>query len=46
LKLGDWEESAKELRIMLEMLPDGNDQRNQDARKKLLDVEKHLEKKR
>jgi pSer/pThr/pTyr-binding forkhead associated (FHA) protein len=46
LKLGDWEESAKELRILLEMIPDGNDQRNRDARKKLLDVEKHLEKKR
>ncbi|MDD4872138.1 MAG: FHA domain-containing protein [Kiritimatiellae bacterium] len=46
LKLGDWEESAKELRILLEMIPDGNDQRNKDARKKLLDVEKHLEKKR
>jgi len=46
MKLGDWEESAKELRILLEMIPDGNDQRNQDARKKLLDVEKHMEKKR
>lgn len=46
MKLGDWEESSKELRTLLEMFPDGGDQRNQDARKKLLDVEKHLEKKR
>lgn len=46
MKLGDWEESSKELRILLEMFPDGNDPRSQDARKKLLDVEKHLEKKR
>lgn len=46
MKLGDWEESAKELRILLEMIPDGGDQRNADARKKLLDVEKHLNKKR
>jgi len=43
---GDWDEAAKELRILLEMIPDGGDQRNKDARKKLLDVEKHLEKKR
>ena len=46
MKLGDWEESAKELRILLEMIPDGGDPRNADARKKLLDVEKHLNKKR
>jgi hypothetical protein len=46
MKLGDWEESAKELRILMEIIPDSNDNRNQDARKKLLDVEKHLEKKR
>ena len=46
MKLGDWEESAKELRILMEIIPDSNDSRNQDARKKLLDVEKHLEKKR
>jgi len=45
-KRGDWEEAAKELRTLLEMIPDGGDQRNKDARKKLLDVEKHLERKR
>ena len=41
-KLKDWEEAARELKILLETVPDSSDPRNKDARKKLLDVERRL----
>lgn len=42
VKLRDWKEAARHLRIIMEMLPDRSDERNQNAYKKLVDVERHL----
>lgn len=42
VKLRDWKESARHLRIIIEMIPDRSDERNQNAYKKLVDVERHL----
>lgn len=42
LNLGQWEEAVKELRILLEMVPDRRDQRNRDASEKLISAEKSL----
>ena len=42
LKTKDWEAAARELKILLETITDRSDPRNQDARKKLLDVERRL----
>lgn len=42
IQLREWNQAATELRILLEMVPDGADPRHEDARKKLLDVESHL----
>ena len=39
----DWVGAQKELRIICEMIPDRSDSRNEKALKKLLDVERHLE---
>jgi pSer/pThr/pTyr-binding forkhead associated (FHA) protein len=41
-KLKDWEEAARELKILMETIPDTSDPRNQDARKNLLDVQRRL----
>jgi hypothetical protein len=41
-KLKDWEEMARELKILLETIPDTSDPRNQDARKNLLYAEGKL----
>ena len=42
VKLRDWKEAAKHLRIVCEMIPDRSDERNQNAYKKLVDVERRL----
>lgn len=42
VKLGDWEEAAKNLRIILRLIPDRNDERHSDAQKQLLSVERRL----
>jgi hypothetical protein len=42
VKLGQWEEAAKQLRVVMEMVPDRADERNQNASKMLIDVERHL----
>jgi pSer/pThr/pTyr-binding forkhead associated (FHA) protein len=41
--LKDWERAASELRILCEMIPEREDERNQQARKKLLDVEARIQ---
>jgi len=46
IKLGDWDAAAVELRILLELVPERSDPRNRKARKKLLDVEQRLGRKR
>lgn len=46
IKLGEWPAAARELRILLEMIPDRSDPRHSKARKKLLDVEQRLSRKR
>jgi len=42
VKLRDWQEAAKNLRIVCEMIPDRSDDRYQNAYKKLVDVERRL----
>lgn len=42
IRLRDWNQAARELRVLIEMIPDRSDVRNQEARKKLLDVEARL----
>lgn len=42
LNLGQWESAVRELRILMEMVPDRRDQRNRDASEKLLSAEKSL----
>jgi pSer/pThr/pTyr-binding forkhead associated (FHA) protein len=39
---GHWEDSARELRILLEIIPDSADDRHEETRKKLLQVESQL----
>ncbi|MCX6996338.1 MAG: hypothetical protein NTV49_04470, partial [Kiritimatiellaeota bacterium] len=46
IKLRDWKEASNQLRIILELIPEREDTRNQQAQVKLLDVERHLDKKR
>lgn len=43
VKMRQWPEAARELRIIRELIPDRSDVRNQEAYKSLLDVEKRLE---
>jgi pSer/pThr/pTyr-binding forkhead associated (FHA) protein len=45
IKLKDWDEAASNLRILLEKIPDRSDERHLNARKKLIDVERHLKRK-
>ncbi len=45
IRLKDWNEAARQLRLLCEKIPDSADSRHQNARKKLLDVERHLKKK-
>lgn len=42
VKLRDWKEAARHLRIVCDMIPDRSDERNQRAYKKLVDVERHV----
>ncbi|MBL7115506.1 MAG: FHA domain-containing protein [Kiritimatiellae bacterium] len=42
IRLRDWGQAARELRIVCEIIPDRADTRHQEARKKLLDVEARL----
>ncbi|MDD4101037.1 MAG: FHA domain-containing protein [Kiritimatiellae bacterium] len=46
INLSDWAAAARELRILCEMIPDRADSRNQEAARKLLDVENRLSKTR
>jgi hypothetical protein len=45
IRLKDWNEAALQLRLLCEKIPDRADSRHQNARKKLLAVERHLKKK-
>ena len=45
IRLKDWNEAALQLRLLCEKIPDRADSRHQNARKKLIDVERHLKKK-
>ncbi len=42
MRLQEWENAAEKLRIILELIPDRSDDRNQQARKQLLDVEERI----
>ena len=42
IKIGDWQEASKHLRVILESIPDREDDRYKQAQVKLLDVERHL----
>jgi len=42
VKLSDWADADKQLRIILEMIPEREDERNKQAQVKLMDVERHL----
>ena len=42
INLKDWNTAARELRILREMIPDRDDERNVEAGRKLLDVENRL----
>ena len=42
VKLRDWKEAARQLRVIGEMIPDRSDDRNANAYKNLVDVERHL----
>lgn len=45
LNLSQWETARDELKILLEMVPDRRDDRNRDARQKLVSAENNLKKK-
>ena len=42
VKLRDWKEADRQLKVICEMIPDRSDKRNVEASKKLVDVERHL----
>ena len=42
IRLRDWSQAAQELRVLCEIIPERSDERHQDARRKLLDVESRL----
>jgi len=42
IKIQDWQDASKNLRIILETIPDREDDRYKQAQVKLLDVERHL----
>ncbi len=46
IKIQDWQDASKHLRIILETIPDREDDRYKQAQVKLLDVERHLKKRR
>lgn len=43
IKLENWTEAARQLRILLELIPNHSDPRHQEARRKLLDAERRLQ---
>ncbi len=45
IRLRDWSEAAIQLRLICDKIPDRSDERHTSARKKLIDVERHLKKK-
>jgi hypothetical protein len=42
MRLGDWREAEKQLRILAELIPDRNDERYEIISSKQLEVEEHL----
>lgn len=42
INLGQWEDAARELKVLIEMIPDRNDERHRKASDKMLDVEKRM----
>ncbi len=44
IKMKDWAVAAEELRGLIALIPDRSDERNQDAERRLLDVENRLKK--
>ena len=42
VKLRDWKEAERQLKVICEMIPDRSDERNRNASKNLVDVERHL----
>lgn len=46
INLKAWEDAARELRVIIEMIPDSADPRVQEARRKLLEVENRMSKRK
>jgi hypothetical protein len=44
INLGQWSEAQKELKVLMEMVPDRADERNREAAAKLIDVERRMTK--
>ena len=44
LNLGQWDVARRELGVLLEMVPDRNDDRNREATAKMIDIEKRMPK--
>lgn len=44
IKMREWGQAASELRVLCQIIPNRDDKRNKDARKKLLDIESRIEK--
>jgi len=42
VKLREWKEAERQLKVICEMIPDRSDERNRNASKNLVDVERHL----
>jgi pSer/pThr/pTyr-binding forkhead associated (FHA) protein len=42
VKLREWKEADRQLKVICEMIPDRSDERNRNASKNLVDVERHL----
>ena len=42
IRMSEWEDAARELRIIRELVPDRGDPRNKEATKKLIDVERRI----
>lgn len=43
IRLGDWHEAAGQLRIICEKIPHRSDERHQEARRRLVDIERRLQ---
>jgi len=46
IKMREWDEASKELQVLLQLVPDRSDPRNEEATKKLLEVGNHLQEKK